>query len=116
MTDFEVHPVGTSERLRAAEGHMPFPGHRSHAEVQARGPEGARTETPAVMAVYRPRARTVVVFVAGGDPEGVELDVREARAVHSALGQALKLADSAHDPVSAVSGLRSSGPANRGDL
>lgn len=116
MSDFEVHPVGTGERLKsgsprpdqptgasmAAEGHMPFAGHRSQAEVRAEEKGGA---IPAVMAVFRPRARVVVVFVAGGDPTGVQLEVAEARAVHMALGQALKLADSVDAPVAAVVGV-----------
>lgn len=77
-------------------GHMPFDGHRSQAEV------GEPPRVPAVLAHFRPAAREVLIIVAGGNPAGIALTVEEARSIHTAIGQALKLADGVAEPVGAV--------------
>lgn len=57
----------------------------------------------AVMAVYRPLERDIALFVEDGDRHAsTAVSIDEARAIHGALGLALRLAASAGDPVSAV--------------
>jgi hypothetical protein len=85
-----------NDQTTGARGHMPFPGHRSQAEVAEPG------RPPVVLAHFRPAEREVLIIVAGGNPAGIALTVEEARSIHTALGQALKLADSVGEPMEAV--------------
>jgi hypothetical protein len=80
---------------------MPFDGHRSCGEV-----EGGQSQNrpPAVLAHFQPAKRQILIIVAGGNPAGVALDLAEARSIHAAIGQALKLADSTEWPLRAVGG------------
>lgn len=58
----------------------------------------------AVMAAYRPKDDTVALFVEDGERGhgSAILSVGEARAIHSALGLALRLAGHRSDPLGAV--------------
>lgn len=61
-----------------------------------------------VLAVFRPRDNDIAVFVEDGrhGHRAVAVDIEEARALHGALGNALKCADAlaAGEPRKAVNG------------
>lgn len=61
-----------------------------------------------VTAVFRPRRGDIAVIVSDGKgfSSATALSVVEARALHGALGGALKLADCAAEPLTAVEGAR----------
>ena len=98
---------GGHDQPSGAEGHMPFDGHRSCGAAVAG--EGARSgcarqaPRPAVLATFQPLQKQILIIVAGGNPAGVALDLDEARSIHAAIGQALKLADSVEWPMEVVS-------------
>lgn len=57
----------------------------------------------AVLAAYRPQSNDIALFLDDGDRSAaVAVTVAEARAIHGALGTALRLADCRDDPLKAV--------------
>lgn len=60
-----------------------------------------------IVAAFRPRENNVALFVENGvEHAAVALSIDEARRIHGALGQALKLADCREDPLEAVPGAK----------
>lgn len=90
MADFEVHPVGTAERLKALDA------------LAARPPSGP--PRGAVFATFRPKSGDVALFVSDGQrgEAAAVLALAEARALHATLGCALRIADCLAEPVKAV--------------
>lgn len=92
--DFETHPVGTGERLKALEALL---------DLTRETGSAASAVKVSPTAVFRPMRRDVaVMFRRGGEVSSECLSVEEARTLHASLAEAIRLSAHVDVPVGAV--------------